>query len=176
MKKAIERSFIIKENVLEERKEKYLQTLAITFMIFTWATPVTVRATPWAVSTISHIGLSVITSSESFWTSVTSHQAQAHPPTIVRFFVDPQHPPEIRKRKIGWWVVDILNLKYFVVYYSITLWQNCFIYWSSLNQKRVFNGVLLFFKCWYKNLVWKKVSWYKTWQIILLKIIVRINN
>jgi hypothetical protein len=87
----------------EEKKvfpqRKFAPADEFTFMILTWATPVTVRATPWAVSTISHIGLSVITSRESFWTSVTSHQAQAHPPTIVRFFVDPQHPPEKTEKK-----------------------------------------------------------------------------
>lgn len=91
-------------NITKERRRKvkrnfsHIRSLLITFMILTWATPVTVSATPCAVSTISHIGLSVITSNESFWTSVTSHQAQAHPPTIVRFFVDPQHPPRREKR------------------------------------------------------------------------------
>ncbi|KAK9730539.1 hypothetical protein QE152_g14414 [Popillia japonica] len=64
------------------------------FMILHWATPVTVKGTPWAVSTVSHIGFNVITSSESLWTSVTNHQAHAHPPTIVTRFVDPQHPPK----------------------------------------------------------------------------------
>jgi hypothetical protein len=94
------KKFIIKENVLKkneiQEKKKHLRSIkgTITFMILTWATPVTVSATPCAVSTISHIGLRVITSSESFWTSVTSHQAHAHPPTIVRFFVEPQHPPK----------------------------------------------------------------------------------
>ena len=34
-----------------------------------------------------------ITSKDIRWTSVTSHQAHAHPPTIVVFFVDPQQPP-----------------------------------------------------------------------------------
>ena len=34
-----------------------------------------------------------ITSRDIRWTSVTSHQAHAHPPTIVVFFVDPQQPP-----------------------------------------------------------------------------------
>ena len=33
------------------------------------------------------------TSNESLWTSVTSHQAQAHPPTTVFLLVDPQQPP-----------------------------------------------------------------------------------
>lgn len=91
-------------NITKERRRKvkrnfsHIRSLLITFMILTWATPVTVSATPCAVSTISHIGLSVITSNESFWTSVTSHQAQAHPPTIVRFLVDPQHPPRKESR------------------------------------------------------------------------------
>lgn len=66
-------------------------------MILHWATPVTVSGTPWAVSTISQQGFSVITSSESRCTSVTSHQAHAQPPTIVRFFVEPQHPPKMEK-------------------------------------------------------------------------------
>lgn len=64
-----------------------------TFIILHCATPVTVRGTPWAVSTFSHIGLRVITLRERRCTSVTSHQAQAHPPTIVRFLVEPQQPP-----------------------------------------------------------------------------------
>lgn len=62
-------------------------------MILHWATPVTVSGTPWAVSTLSHIGLSVITSRLRRCTSVTNHQAQAQPPTIVRLRVDPQQPP-----------------------------------------------------------------------------------
>lgn len=85
----------------EKRRNKlklHIKIKEITFMILTWATPVTVSATPWAVSTISHIGLSVITSRESFWTSVTSHHAHAQPPTIVLFFVDPQQPPVGMKR------------------------------------------------------------------------------
>lgn len=65
-----------------------------TFIILHCATPVTVNGTPCAVSTFSHMGFNVITSSDKRWTSVTSHQAHAHPPTIVRFLVDPQHPPE----------------------------------------------------------------------------------
>ena len=36
----------------------------------------------------------IITSNDSLWTSVTSHQAQAHPPTTVFLLVDPQQPPE----------------------------------------------------------------------------------
>ena len=35
----------------------------------------------------------IITSNDSLWTSVTSHQAQAHPPTTVFLLVDPQQPP-----------------------------------------------------------------------------------
>lgn len=70
-------------------------------MILHCATPVTVRGTPWAVSTPSHIGFNVITSSDSRCTSVTSHHAQAQPPTIVRFFVEPQHPP------VEWWKIEI---------------------------------------------------------------------
>lgn len=62
-------------------------------MILHWATPVTVSGTPWAVSTLSHMGFSVITSKLRRCTSVTSHQAHAHPPTIVRLRVDPQQPP-----------------------------------------------------------------------------------
>lgn len=69
-----------------------------TFMILHWATPVTVNGTPWAVSTISHMGLRVITSRDKRCTSVTIHQAHAQPPTIVRFFVGPQHPPGINKK------------------------------------------------------------------------------
>lgn len=76
-----------------------------TFMILHWATPVTVSGTPCAVSTPSHIGFKVITSSERRWTSVTNHQAHAHPPTIVRFLVDPQHPPKIKEYNI----IYILN-------------------------------------------------------------------
>lgn len=68
-------------------------------MILHCATPVTVRGTPCAVSTPSHIGLSVMTSSDRRWTSVTSHQAHAHPPTIVLFRVDPQHPPGKMKER-----------------------------------------------------------------------------
>lgn len=71
-----------------------------TFMILHWATPVTVNGTPCAVSTPSHIGFSVITSSDSRCTSVTSHHAHAQPPTIVRFFVEPQHPPGMKKKLI----------------------------------------------------------------------------
>jgi hypothetical protein len=39
------------------------------------------------------------TSKDSLWTSVTSHQAQAHPPTIVLLVVAPKHPPTIYKNK-----------------------------------------------------------------------------
>ena len=35
----------------------------------------------------------ITTSNDSLWTSVTSHQAQAHPPTTVFLLVDPQQPP-----------------------------------------------------------------------------------
>ena len=75
-----------------------------TFMILHWATPVTVSGTPCAVSTPSHMGFKVITSSERRWTSVTSHQAHAHPPTIVRFRVDPQQPPEEKETNINHWI------------------------------------------------------------------------
>lgn len=68
-------------------------------MILHCATPVTVNGTPCAVSTFSHIGFSVITSRDKRWTSVTSHHAQAHPPTIVLFLVDPQQPPEINEQE-----------------------------------------------------------------------------
>lgn len=63
------------------------------FMILHCATPVTVRGTPWAVSTPSHIGFRVMTSRERRWTSVTHHHAHAHPPTMVTRFVEPQQPP-----------------------------------------------------------------------------------
>lgn len=33
------------------------------------------------------------------WTSVTSHQAHAQPPTMVRFLVEPQQPPEIQGKE-----------------------------------------------------------------------------
>ena len=36
------------------------------------------------------------TSSDMRWTSVTSHQAHAHPPTIVVLELAPQQPPAIR--------------------------------------------------------------------------------
>nr|CAD7257767.1 unnamed protein product [Timema shepardi] len=36
---------------------------------------------------------SIVTSSDSLCTSVTSHQAQDQPPTMVFFLVEPQHPP-----------------------------------------------------------------------------------
>lgn len=65
----------------------------ITFMILHWATPVTVSGTPCAVSTPSHTGFRVITFRERRCTSVTSHQAHAHPPTMVRLRVKPQQPP-----------------------------------------------------------------------------------
>lgn len=67
-------------------------------MILHCATPVTVNGTPCAVSTFSQHGYKVITSSDSLWTSVTSHQAHAQPPTIVTRFVDPQHPPVKQKK------------------------------------------------------------------------------
>lgn len=70
-----------------------------TFIILHCATPVTVNGTPCAVSTISQHGFKVITSSDNLWTSVTNHQAHAQPPTIVRFFVDPQQPPVIKQNK-----------------------------------------------------------------------------
>lgn len=43
--------------------------------------------------------LNDFTSSDRYWTSVTSHHAHAHPPTIVDFFVEPQHPPEMKKNR-----------------------------------------------------------------------------
>lgn len=75
-------------------------------MILHWATPVTVSGTPWAVSTFSHIGFRVITSSDRRCTSVTSHQAHAHPPTIVRFRVDPQQPPGVEQEEKKNWFVE----------------------------------------------------------------------
>lgn len=36
------------------------------------------------------------TSSDMRWTSVTSHQAHAHPPTMVVLELAPQQPPAIR--------------------------------------------------------------------------------
>lgn len=74
-----------------------------TFMILHWATPVTVSGTPCAVSTPSHIGFKVMTSSDRRWTSVTNHHAHAHPPTIVRFLVDPQHPPVKQDNNMNQW-------------------------------------------------------------------------
>ena len=62
--------------------------------IFYQNSPVTVRGTPWAVSTFSHTGFSVMTSKESLCTSVTNHHAQAHPPTLVIFEREPQQPPK----------------------------------------------------------------------------------
>lgn len=79
-------------------------------MILHCATPVTVNGTPCAVSTPSHMGFRVITSRDSRCTSVTSHQAHAQPPTMVRFFVDPQQPPGNMK-KIN--VTKILRKLYF---------------------------------------------------------------
>ncbi len=35
----------------------------------------------------------VVTSSDMRWTSVTSHQAHAHPPTMVVLVLAPQQPP-----------------------------------------------------------------------------------
>lgn len=81
------------QNVLYRMQNAQTPHREHTFMILHCATPVTVRGTPCDVSTPSHIGFSVITSSERRCTSVTSHQAHAQPPTIVRFFVEPQHPP-----------------------------------------------------------------------------------
>ena len=43
-----------------------------------------------------------ITSNDSLWTSVTSHQAQAHPPTTVFLLVDPQQPPERNSLEKSW--------------------------------------------------------------------------
>ena len=37
----------------------------------------------------------------NLWTSVTSHQAQAHPPTTVCLLVDPQHPPEHKQKGLN---------------------------------------------------------------------------
>lgn len=55
-----------------------------------------------------------MTSSESRCTSVTSHQAQAHPPTMVRFFVEPQHPPERNQLEVCVIRVEIqLDIKLF---------------------------------------------------------------
>ena len=54
----------------------------------------TVKGTPCAVSTFSQTGFNVITSKESLWTSVTSHQAHAQPPTLVILDREPQQPPE----------------------------------------------------------------------------------
>ena len=47
----------------------------------------------------------IFTSNDSLWTSVTSHQAQAHPPTTVFLLVDPQQPPErnsLEKSVFSW--------------------------------------------------------------------------
>lgn len=85
---------IYKKQFLSSSINNYHIIHYITFIILHCATPVTVKGTPCAVSTLSHIGFSVITSSDSLCTSVTRHQAHAQPPTIVRFFVEPQHPPE----------------------------------------------------------------------------------
>lgn len=63
------------------------------FIILHCATPVTDRGTPWDVSTLSHCGLSVITSRDRRCTSVTNHHAHDHPPTMVTRFVEPQQPP-----------------------------------------------------------------------------------
>ncbi len=41
-----------------------------------------------------------LTSRESLCTSVTSHQAQAHPPTRVFLEREPQQPPGMKKKKI----------------------------------------------------------------------------
>ena len=43
-----------------------------------------------------------ITSNDSLWTSVTSHHAQAHPPTTVFLLVDPQQPPERNSLEKSW--------------------------------------------------------------------------
>lgn len=94
------KDYILKILYLEKTNcKKIRKNRKCTFMILHWATPVTVNGTPWAVSTISQHGFNVITSSDNRCTSVTSHQAHAHPPTIVRFRVEPQHPPVVLKRK-----------------------------------------------------------------------------
>uniref|UniRef100_A0A6B0V024 Putative is1 transposase n=1 Tax=Ixodes ricinus TaxID=34613 RepID=A0A6B0V024_IXORI len=66
-----------------------------------WATPVTVRGTPCEVSTCSHRGVRVITSRDSLWTSVTSHHAQAQPPTTIFLPAVPQHPPDTMRASLG---------------------------------------------------------------------------
>lgn len=95
------------DSIFLEKKKNNSSTRNIanvhTFMILHWATPVTVSGTPCAVSTPSHIGFKVMTSSDRRWTSVTNHHAHAHPPTIVRFLVDPQHPPVKRDNNMNQW-------------------------------------------------------------------------
>ena len=41
-----------------------------------------------------------LTSSDSLCTSVTNHQAKAHPPTLVVLDLDPQQPPEKNKQTL----------------------------------------------------------------------------
>jgi hypothetical protein len=117
-----------------------------TFMILHWATPVTVNGTPWAVSTISQHGFRVMTSSDNLCTSVTSHQAHAQPPTIVRFFVEPQHPPGIR-RKILKIISIIRNGKIFKSRIKSYKQLHSF-HESNSNSNYKFNGFSSMGFCW----------------------------
>lgn len=105
---------LISFTVLPRNCSEAVWSNSSAFIILHCATPVTDRGTPWAVSTLSHCGLSVITSRDRRCTSVTNHHAHDHPPTMVTRFVEPQQPPVKKYYKIN--SVLIRTIQYYFAF------------------------------------------------------------